>query len=289
MGTWGTAIKDSDAFADIYDEYFNLYNKGEEPKHISKKIIEANWEILEIEEEKHSLWFALALAQWETKSLEQKILSTVEEIISSDADLKIWRELDASESDIKKRKIALENFLEKIKSERPKAKSRKRAKSKTAIFTNEDCLTFKMKNGNYGGAVVLATDRNPETAYNLIATTRLNQPIKPTIIDFENAEVLVCNFGEWQDNPKVTWRAPDLYHKNYSDIYENVGKINVEIEYDTQNYQGKGYPFKPAYTSGWTMNEEIERQPESELTKEKPSKKFTIKQLARKEKWWKLF
>ena len=33
---------------------------------------DGNWEILEIEEEKHSLWLALALAQWETKSLEQK-------------------------------------------------------------------------------------------------------------------------------------------------------------------------------------------------------------------------
>jgi hypothetical protein len=289
MGTWGTAIKDSDAFADVYDEYFNRYNKGEEPKNISKKIIEENWEILEIEEEKHSLWFALALAQWETKSLDPKILSTVEEIISSEADLKIWKELDASEQDIKKRKIALEKFLEKIKSEKPKAKPRKRIKTKTAIFSNGDCLIFKMANGNYGGAVVIATDNNPETAYNLTATTRLNQSNKPTVADFENAEVLICNYGQWQDNPKITWRAPDLYHKNYSEIFEYIGKIAVEIEYDVQNYQGKDYPFKPTYTSGWSMNEEIERQLESEITKQKPSKKLTIKQLTRKGKWWKLF
>ena len=285
----GTAIKDSDAFADIYSEYFDLYNKGEQPLNISKKIIEDNWEILEIEEEKHSLWFALALAQWETKSLDPKILQTVKEIITTDADLKIWSELGASERDIKKRKVALENFLEKIKSEKPKPKSIKRPKSKTAIFTNGDCLIFKMRNGNYGGAVVLATDSNPETAYNLVATTRLNQHIIPTIADFENAEVLVCNFGQWQDNPKVTWRMPDLYHKNYSEIYEQIGKINIEIEYDTQNYQGEGYPFNPTYTSGWTMNEEIERQLESEIKKDKPSKKMTIKQLTKKEKWWKLF
>ena len=32
MGTWGTAIKNSDAFADIYSEYFDLYNKGGQPK-----------------------------------------------------------------------------------------------------------------------------------------------------------------------------------------------------------------------------------------------------------------
>jgi hypothetical protein len=107
MGTWGTGIKDSDAFADVYSEFFDLYNKGGQPDTISKKIVSDNWEILEIEEEKNSLWFALALAQWETKSLDPKVLSTVEEIVSSGADLKIWLGLGASEQDIKKRKITL--------------------------------------------------------------------------------------------------------------------------------------------------------------------------------------
>ena len=289
MGTWGTSIKDSDAFADIYDEFFELYSKGGQPENISKKIIEDNWEILKIEEEKHSLWFALALAQWETKSLDLKVLSTVEEIIKSGADLKIWLHLDASEQDIKKRKIALDKFLEKIKSDKPKAKPRKRTKLKTPVFKTGDCLTFKLKNGNYGGAVVLATDTNPETAYNLVATTRLNLKNKPTLTDFENAEVIVCNFGEWQDKVDVTWYMPDLYHKDYSDIYELVGKIKVDLEYETTNHDGKGYLFKPSWTAGWSMNNVAERQFESEIVKPKPIRTLTIKQLAKKDKWWKMF
>jgi hypothetical protein len=99
MGTWGTAIKDNDAFADIYREFFDLYNKGGLPDIISKKVIDNNWEILEIEEEKNSLWFAIALAQWETKSLDPKVLSKVEDIVSSGADLIIWLDLGASEQD----------------------------------------------------------------------------------------------------------------------------------------------------------------------------------------------
>lgn len=289
MGTWGTSIKDSDAFADIYSEFFDLYNKGGQPDIISKKVIEDNWEILEIEEEKNSLWFAIALAQWETKSLDQKVLLTVENIISSGADLKTWLDLGASEQDIKKRKIALDKFLEKLKSDRPKAKSRKRAKSKTPIFTTGDCLVFKLTNGNYGGAVVLATDNNPETAYNLVATTRINQSTKPSLNDFENAGVLICNFGQWQDNPDVTWRMPDLFYKDYSDIYEHIGKIAVDLEYDTKNHDGKGYLFKPSWTAGWSMNDAAERQFESEITKLKPDNNLTIKQLTKKGKWWKLF
>jgi len=289
MGTWGIAIKDNDAFADIYSEFYELYNKGGQPDIISKKIIADNWEILEIEEEKHGLWFALALAQWETKSLDTAVLSTVEEIISSGADLKIWLDLGASEQDIKKRKTALDKFLEKIKSDRPKAKSRKRPKLKIPIFSNGDCLVFKMKNGNYGGAVVLGTDENPETAYNLIATTRLNQICKPTVAEFEKAEVLICNFAEWQDKPDVSWYMPDLYHKDYSEVYELVGKLSVEIEYDIQNYEAKEYLFKPFYTAGWRMKDNVERQFASEISKSKPTRTLTIKQLTKKAKRWKIF
>lgn len=284
MGTWGTAIKNSDAFADVYSEFFDLYNKGGKPEIISKKVVENNWEILEIEEEKNSLWFALALAQWETKSLDPKVLSTVENIITSGADLKVWVDLDASKQDVQKRKVALEKFLEKIKSDRPKAKPRKRAKFKTPIFVKGDCLVFKMENGNFGGAVVLAADLNPETACNLVATTRLNQRTKPTISDFENADVLVCNFGQWQDRAAVTWYMPDLFYKDYADIYEHTGKITVDLEYDAKNHNGKGYLFEPSWTSGWSMNKVAEWQFESELSRPKPTISLTIAQLTKKEK-----
>ena len=282
MGTWSTAIKDSDAFLDVYGEFFDLYNKGGQPEIISKKIIEDNWEILEIEEEKHSLWFALALAQWETKTLDQSVLSRVEQIITSGADLALWYQTGASEQDVKKRKTVLNNFLEKIKSSRPKVKPRKRAKQKTPIFSIGDCLVFKMNNGNYGGAIVLATDLRPESACNLVVTTRLNQITKPTIDDFENAEVLICNFGQWQDRLDVIWYMPDLYYKEYSSMYEIAGKIDVQIEYSANNYDGSGYLFHPSWTAGWDMKSISERQFESETIKPKPSKVVTIKQLTQK-------
>ena len=271
MGTWGTSIKSNDAFADIYSEYFELYNKGGLPENISEKIKSDNWEILEIEEEKHSFWFALALAQWETKSLDMKVLSTVENIITSGDDLNLWLNLGATEKDIRQRKIVLEKFLEKLKSDRPKATPRKKIKLKTPIFSTGDCLSFKLENGNYGGAVVLATDSNPERAYNLIATTRIQKPSKPSIQDFQSAEVLVQNFGAWQDNPEL------------------IGNITVDIIYDPQNHLGEGYHFQPSWTSGWSMKDAAERQFESEILKPKPSKTLTIRQLTKKSKWWNSF
>lgn len=288
MGTWSIGIKDNDAFADVYQEYFDLYNKGGNPESISKKIIESNWEILEINEEKHNLWFALALAQWETKSLDKEILSKVENIIDSGDDLKVWLDLGASESDLKKRKVHLDKFLEKLKSDRPKAKPRKKAKLKSPIFTTGDCLTFKIKNGNYGGALVLATDSNPETGYNLVSTLRINKTTKPTLDDFKNAEVLICNFGQWKDRPAIDWYMPDLYVKDYADFYELVGNIMIDKDYDSKNYDGKGYLFKPSWTSGWTMNESVNSQFDSELTKPKPSLIIKVKELIKNDKWWKI-
>jgi hypothetical protein len=286
MGTWGTSIKSNDAFAEVYSEFFELYNKGELPENISEKIKLDNWEILEIKEEKHSFWFALALAQWETKSLDTKVLSTVENIITSGSDLNLWLDLGASEKDLKKRKIVLDKFLEKLKSERSKATQRKKIRLKTPIFSTGDCLSFKLGNGNYGGAVVLATDSNPERAYNLIATTRIQKPSKPSIEDFESAEVLVQNFAAWQDSPDISWYSSDLYFKNYSDIYELIGNITVDIIYDPQNHLGEGYLFKPSWTSGWGMNDAAKWQFESEILKPKPSKTLTIRQLTKKGKWW---
>jgi hypothetical protein len=282
MGTWSTAIKDSDAFLDVYSEFFDLYNKGGQPDIISKKIIEDNWEILEIDEEKHSLWFALALAQWETKKLDPNILSRIEQIIVSGADLAIWYQSGATEADIKKRKTVLDNFLKKLKSDRPNAKPRKRPKQKTPIFSTGDCVVFKMNNGNYGGAVVFATDPRPETACNLVATTRLNQITKPTIKDFENSEVLICNFGQWQDRLHVVWYMPDLFYKDYSNLFEIVGKIDIKVEYSANNYDGSGYLFHPSWTAGWDMKLISEKQFESETTKSKPLKVVTIKQLTQK-------
>lgn len=42
---------------------------------------------------------------------------------------------------------------------------------------------------------------------------------------------------------------PDLYYKSYGGLYEKIGKISVDLEYDINNYEGKDYLFKPSSTS----------------------------------------
>lgn len=231
MGAWGTAISSNDTYADIYDEFFELYNDGISVEDISKKLIADNQETINEPDDSNNFWFALAKAQWECKQLDTELLERVKKIIETGSDLEVWRRLDADEKDIKKRKVVLDKFLADLQTEKPKAKSRKRKVIKQPPFEKGDCLTFKLVNGNYGGAVVLEAIKDTEYGHTLIATTRINQSTKPTKKDFENAEVLVANFENWDDNFNIKWYLP-VRHKDTAHLIEKVDRIEVQINYD---------------------------------------------------------
>ncbi|USD27648.1 hypothetical protein J8Z24_11875 [Pseudoalteromonas sp. SCSIO 43201] len=128
MSVWGVNVEDSDSFADVYDSFFDIYNHGAGPEYASSEVKESFSEYFEDYEDSNNSWFALAFAQWETKSLEQSVYEKVRSIISSGSDLKLWEELGASKEGIKNRKIALDLFLEEISSERKTKKRRKKPK-----------------------------------------------------------------------------------------------------------------------------------------------------------------
>ena len=128
MGTWNTKISGNDTFQDIYQNFFDLYNQGQNPADISKQIQDDFTEIFNDYDDKNNSLFALALAQWETKSLDQKLYRQVKEIIETDNDLEVWKGLGADDKTIEKRKKELDKFLTQISTEREKPKRRVRPK-----------------------------------------------------------------------------------------------------------------------------------------------------------------
>lgn len=282
MGNWGTGIKQSDAFADVYDTFFDRYNAGENPPDISLQITKDFAEILEDEEEKHDFWFGLALAQWETKSLDPNVLATVESIISTNADLKLWENLGAPDSDLKKRKIALDKFLLQINSEKPKPKPRKKTKFYPPIYKDGDCIVFKLRNENYGGAVILKYDSHPKIGHRLLtAITRLNQKEKPTLDQFKNSEIMICNFNGMNFHNHAEIKDHIVgFGKQNSALNELIGNLEVEFEYDNSNSGGKGYLFAPnTSTSGDLFAFTADRQFEYEKTNQRPGKTLALRQL----------
>ena len=126
---------ENDTTADIYSNFFEKYNKGGGQAYVSKEIRQEFHDYFSDYEDKNNSFFGLALAQWETKSLELEVFNIVKEIIENGTDLKLWKELDADKEMIAERKVVLEKFLKQISTEKPKAK--RRVKPKYNFTMNE--------------------------------------------------------------------------------------------------------------------------------------------------------
>lgn len=111
MGTWNNKIDGNDTFQDIYQNFFALYNQGQNPMEVSKQIQENFTEMFNDFDDRNNSLFGLALAQWETKSLNPTVFKQVKEIIETGNDLELWEGLGADERTLKKRKNELNKFL----------------------------------------------------------------------------------------------------------------------------------------------------------------------------------
>jgi len=121
--------------------------------------------------------------------------------------------------------------------------------------------------------------KNSEYGHNLIATTRINQPNKPSRKDFENAEVLVMNFVSWDNKPVIQWYLP-IRHKQTAHLIEKVDTIDVQIKYDINNSKMGFF----GDFDIWVI-QVADQQFKFEETKPRSTKKQTIKELTKKNKW----
>ena len=128
MGSWGHKVGESDTFADVYDQFFDEYNNGATAEAAAAAVRSELGDYFVEHDDQYDAHFALALAQWETQSLEKSLLEKVGQYIESGADLKNWKEREADSETLKKRASALSSFLKKLQTPRPSKKRRRRPK-----------------------------------------------------------------------------------------------------------------------------------------------------------------
>jgi hypothetical protein len=128
MTTWDIKLKDNNTFQDIYQNFLDLYNQGQDPVDISKQIQTDFAEMFNDYDDRNNSLFGLAFAQWETKSLDPTVYEQVKEIIDTRNDLEVWRRLGANDATIEKRKKELDKFLVQISTEKGKPIRRSRPK-----------------------------------------------------------------------------------------------------------------------------------------------------------------
>ncbi len=250
MGAWGTAISSNDTYADVYADFFDLYNEGWEVKDVSKKLVEDNSEVIGDEDDANNFWFALAKAQWECKQLDGDVFQRVKQIIESGEDLEVWRNLGASNGDLKKRKAALDKFLVQLQTDKPKPRRRKKKRIVEPVYKKGDCLAYKLENGNYGGAIVLEAVNGDEYGLNLIAALEINQPQIPDSKNFEKSNVLVMSFALWKEEPAISWMYASSLKKDKAKP-EVVANIEVQKQFNPNDFSDK-------FTYGGSINNLIE-------------------------------
>lgn len=276
MGAWGTGISSNDTYADIYGEFFDLYNNGLNVKEATEKLIAQHQNTINDSDDKNNFWFALAKAQWECKELDKDIFNKVKQIIDSGADIEVWRQLEANEKDIRKRKVVLSKFLSELETRRLKAKSRQKKKIRQPVFEKGDCITFCFENNHYGGAIVLEAIYDTEYGYNLIAAVRINQPTKPTLEDFKVSTIAIFNYANWKDEPNIFWYYP-IRHKLIANNFETVGKLEVT---ETYLLESSKY-FHCAHLNIYLISG-LQKQFEFEKINPKPNLTLTINDVAKK-------
>jgi hypothetical protein len=110
MGTWGVGITDNDTSTDVYAD-FVLLLKTNSIEQVMEKMTAHYQSKINSHEEQYNFWLAIAMAQLDTNTLQIEILEKVKKFILSGEELLLWKELNASESDINLRKEVLNDFL----------------------------------------------------------------------------------------------------------------------------------------------------------------------------------
>jgi hypothetical protein len=282
MGTWGTGILENDNSNEIYDLYFEHYQNGIKPTEILK-LIKKEYNHLDKEDDSIcDFWFTIALALWETCSLEKRVFNKVAKCITDETDLKIWAKLEADDETIKERKKVLNKFLKQIQKPREKPKTRKKIIKRPPVFNVGDCISFKLNNGNFGGAIVIKHNGLKEYDYtsNTIILTRLNQEKKPTEADFLKTDLMIMNIGDYRNGYRVTMSLSDNF-KFYKDAFFLIGQININRNLSTFLEKAS-----PGLTADWRhLQIDVNDQIEFEKNNRKPKKTVSVKKFLNGFKW----
>lgn len=154
MGCWGMGIAQTDEFCEVYDEFMESYDEGVPVPEITRGILEAyRREFADSDGVMHDVYFALAKAEWMCGAQSADVLSRVNAIIASGANLEFYCELGTHPSDLKIRKRNLEKFRTML--ETPRTAPRKRKGKSKKAEAKEGLVFWYRRKGLIYGAVVL--------------------------------------------------------------------------------------------------------------------------------------
>lgn len=202
MGAWGTGVTSDDTVRDVYDEYLDLFNRGNSPAEIRTKLFAKYAESLGDSDEGPP-------AQWDCAQLEASALSKIREIVRDGLGLDRWAE--QGERLLERRKTALNQFLAKLESPNQRPRKPRKAIKRNPIFQPGDCLAVRLQDGEWGAILVLQGERQSDDPYkdsygtNLIVTLRYKNSEIPSLDVFEKREWLYLTHHSWKNHIELCY------------------------------------------------------------------------------------
>lgn len=204
MGTWGVGIRQDDFVCDIEGAFREHLKDGKSVSDATKSIQEQFADALDDSDDGPLFWIALADMQWTFGDLDPLVLQRVSEIIECDTGMERWG--DPTDKLYKQRITALTKFHKKISQPNAKPSRPPRRINRKPKFTAGDCLSVMLENGQYGAAIVLATDSsNPEHPTDLVAELDYLSDLQPTIEVFIKRNWLKLTHHNWNGRINVLW------------------------------------------------------------------------------------
>lgn len=232
MGTWGVAILSDDLAKDVYDEFMEMYDDG---LHLGEIRLELEKAYLPLEDDEEAVFYlALAKAQWECKGLDEDIFAKITEIVESETGMESWKA--QGEAMYKKRLKVIKDFLNKLTTIKEKPRTRRRITKAEAVFEPGDCLTFKLQDGTFGGALVIGKDNSHKTeGFNIIALLDLKSLERPSVDLFIEAGILSLKnqvFSKRSVGHAII-NCPARRYKKHQHLFERVGNLLISKDFNS--------------------------------------------------------
>lgn len=119
-------ITQSDEYCEIYERFIEEYDTGKPLLNIKMDILDEY--LTEFDEKDgvlHDIYFAIGKAEWMCGGISPDIFEKISQIIKSGENITFYKELEATEHDLKLRQKNLDKFLNSLSTPRGKTKKRR--------------------------------------------------------------------------------------------------------------------------------------------------------------------
>lgn len=248
MGTWGIGILANDFSLDVYGDFLESYDDGDELVDIHDDMVEAAEDL--DEEDTVEFWLGLAQAEWECGYQNAETYEQVRRIIVSKLGLAKWHGAEDE------RQAVLLEFLECLSKPVAEPRQRQEKVPEQPVYLEGTCLAVKLYVGGYGAVIVLRNVAHNDYVHSLLGGLKGVFQVPPCMEVFEKREWLKLTHHNFRGNLHLTWAGQQ-------DLLENADKVvvvgqttiresdpNAELiwqKFNSLPLPAKGSPFVDSY------------------------------------------